>query len=58
MLDKYFVLDIFETQNSGSMCVDRKRSTLVLLRCTLGMSNKQFYFADGTIFLASNVRYC
>ena len=50
MFYKYFVLDIFETQNCAPICVTRKRSGHVLLRCTLGMSNKQFIFADGIVF--------
>ena len=56
MFYKYFVLEHFETQNSAPICVSRYRSGRALLRCTLGMKNKQFDFVDGNVFFASNVR--
>ena len=34
-----------------------KRSGHVTLRCALGSSNKQFVFAEDTVFSASKLRY-
>ena len=47
---------IFEAQNSAPVCVGRKCSDRVSLRCALRMNNTHVVFVEGTVFYASKVR--